>query len=123
VPVSVQGLRDLNRGLLRAGVDVEDLKDVYAEIAKVGAYVASNFAPRDSGALAATIRGNRAKGKAVVTAGKARTPYAGAINYGWPRRGISANPFLQKADKVLETRAPEIFEAGLDDLMKKNGLI
>jgi hypothetical protein len=121
MPVSVEGLRSLNRDLLAAGADLDDLKDVYAEVAKVGAYVASNLAPTKTGALAATIRGNRAKGKAVITAGKGRVKYAGAINYGWPRKGIRANPFLQKADKVMETRAPEIFEAGLAELFEKNG--
>jgi hypothetical protein len=121
MPVAVQGMREMIRDLIKAGVDVEDVKDALAEVAKVGAYVAANLAPRRSGALVATIRGNRAKGKAVVTAGRARVRYAGAINYGWPKRNIRPAHFLQKTDKVMETRAPEIFEEEIEKIFKKYG--
>lgn len=121
MPVSVQGLRQVNKDLLALGAELDDLKDVYAEVAKVGSQVAANLAPHKTGALAATIRGNRAKGKAVVTAGKGRVKYAGAINYGWPRRNIRANRFLQRTDTVMETRAPQIFEQGIDALIEKMG--
>lgn len=121
MPVAVQGLREMIRDLIKAGVDVEDVKDALAEIAKVGAYVAGNLAPRRTGALAGTVRGNRAKGKAVVTAGRARVRYAGPINYGWPKRNIRPAHFLQKTDKVMETRAPEIFEAEIAKIFEKYG--
>lgn len=121
MPVAINGLRELVLDLVKAGVDVEDLKDVNAEVAKVGAYVAANLAPSRSGALARTVRGNRAKGKAVVTAGRGRVRYAGPINYGWPKRNIRAALFLQKTDKVMETRAPEIFEKGIAKIFEKHG--
>lgn len=121
MPVAVDGLRELVRDLVKAGVDVEDLKDVTAEVAKVGAYVAANLAPSRSGALARTVRGNRAKGKAIVTAGRARVRYAGAINYGWPARNIRPARFLQKTDTVMEKRAPEIFEKGIAKIFEKYG--
>lgn len=122
MPVAIDGLRELVRDLVKAGVDVEDLKDVNAEVAKVGAYVAANLAPSRSGALARTVRGNRAKGKAVVTAGRGRVRYAGPINYGWPKRNIRAALFLQKTDRAMETRAPEIFEKGIAKIFEKYGL-
>lgn len=121
MPVAVQGMREMIRDLIRAGVDVEDVKDALAEVAKVGAYVAANLAPRRSGALVATIRGNRAKGKAVVTAGRARVRYAGVVNYGWPKRNIQPARFLQKTDTVMETRAPEIFEKEIAKIFEKYG--
>lgn len=121
MPVEIEGLRQANAAMLRLGVDVDDLKDVYAEVAKVGAYVAANLAPHRTGALQNTIRGNRAKGKAVITAGRARVRYAGAINYGWPKHNIRASNFLARADSIMETRAPEIFQQGIADLIEKNG--
>lgn len=121
MPVAVEGMRELVRDLVKAGVDVEDLKDVMGEVAKVGAYVAANLAPSRSGALARTVRGNRAKGRAVVTAGRARVRYAGPINYGWPARNIRPARFLQKTDAVMEKRAPEIFEKGIAKIFEKYG--
>jgi len=121
MPVAVEGMRETIRDLIKAGVDVEDAKDALAEVAKVGAYVAQNLAPRRSGALATTVRGNRAKGKAVVTAGRARVRYAGVVNYGWPKRNIRPARFLQKTDTVMETRAPEIFEKEIAKIFEKYG--
>jgi hypothetical protein len=122
MPVKVDQFREVVRDLQRLGVDVEDLKDVMAAIAREGAEEAARRAPHKTGALANTIRGNRAKGKAVITAGRGRVKYAGAINYGWPRRNIRARKFLQEADEAMETRAPELFEEGIAELIERLGL-
>lgn len=121
MPIAVEGLRGLNRDLLNVGVEIEDLKDVYGEIARVGAETAADFAPAQSHALEQTIRGNRAKGKAVITAGRARVPYAGPINYGWPKRNIEGAQFLAKADKVMEEKAPQMLEDGITAVLGRNG--
>lgn len=120
--VKVEGLNKLTRALVQLGVDVDDLKDAMAKIADEGAQVASSLAPRRSGALAGTIRGNRAKAKAVVTAGKARVKYAGPINYGWPARHIRADKFMQQADERMQPRAAELLEQGVQDAIHKAGL-
>lgn len=120
--VQVDGLRELVRDLEAAGTELEDLKDVFAEIASEAAAVAAPAVPRRTGALAATTRGNRAKNKAVVTIGKARTPYAGPIIWGWPARGIKASPVVPRTNQYMETRAPELLEAGIDRLMEGLGL-
>lgn len=120
--VQVQGLNETLSALQRFGVEVADLKDVMAEIAAEGARLASSFAPKRSGRLQASVRGNKAKAKAIVIAGKARVPYAGAINYGWPARGIRAALFLQRADAQLAPRAVDMLEAGIDRLITKEGL-
>lgn len=121
MPIAVEGLRGLNRDLLNVGVEVGDLKDVYGEIARVGAETAADFAPAKSHALEQTIRGNRAKGKAVITAGRARVRYAGPINYGWPKRNIEGAQFLAKADKVMEEKAPQMLEDGITAVLGRNG--
>lgn len=121
--VYVDGLNETVRGLERAGVDVNDLKDVFAPIAAEAADVAQGFTPVHTGALRATVRGNRAKNKAVVTFGKARVPYAGPILYGWKKRGISPSYTVRRTDNVMDNKAPQMLEAGLEDVFKKYGLI
>ncbi len=113
----IDGLNETVRSLQRLGVEVDDLKDVMADIAEEGARYAAAFAPKRSGRLAGTIRGNRAKGKAVVAAGRGRVKYAGAINYGWKRRHIAPSMFMQRADAKLAPVAVEKLEAGIDRLI------
>lgn len=117
----VEGLRATIKSLEALGVEVEDMKEVMAEIASDAARVASQHAPSRTGALRASIRGNRAKGKAVVTAGKARVPYAGAINYGWRKRGIRGVGFMQAADRVVGPRAVEMLEQGINRRIQDRG--
>jgi len=120
--VRVQGLNALTRDLQKLGAEVDDLKDVFGEIAREGAELASSFAPVRTGRLRDTLRGNRAKNKAVITAGRARVPYAGAINYGWPTRNITGAMFMQKADAELSPRAVDMLDAGIDRIIERLGL-
>lgn len=118
----VEGLNKTLTALQRLGVEAQDLKDAMSEIAAEGARLASGFAPQRSGRLANTVRGNKAKAKAIVIAGRARVPYAGAINYGWPKRGVKPALFMQKADAALAPRAVAMLESGLDRAIGKAGL-
>lgn len=118
----VSGLTQVIRDLQAIGVEVEDLKGAFSEIASEGAQVASGFAPRLTGRLAGDIRGNRAKSKAVVTAGRVSVPYAGAINYGWPARNISASGFMQRADVVMQPRAVQMLESEINQQIARRGL-
>lgn len=120
--VRVEALNKTVKALQGFGVEIDDLKDVMADIAAEGARLAAQYAPKRTGRLRGTVRGNRAKSKAVVTAGRARVPYAGAINYGWPRRSIRPALFMQRADAALAPRAVEMLEAGLDTAIGKAGL-
>jgi hypothetical protein len=122
VGVQVEGLRETVRALQRAGIEVQDLKEIFGGIAAEGASVAAGFAPRLTGRLAASIRGNRAKNRSVIAAGRARIPYAGPINYGWRARGIEPSMFMQRADKVMEPRAVQMLDEGLTALIAKVGL-
>jgi len=100
--VRVDGARELRRTLKAAGDDLEDLKAVHSTIARYVALRAAAMAPRKSGRLAGSIRGNQAKTAATVRAGGARVPYAGPIHWGWPRRNITANQFLVDAAHTTE---------------------
>lgn len=118
----VEGLRETIRDLTSAGVEIEDLKDAMGRIASEAADVAARYAPSKTGKLRASIRGNRAKGKAVVTAGRASVKYAGAINYGWAARNIKAAGFMQKADAEVGPRAVELLEDNINDILKDKDL-
>jgi hypothetical protein len=120
--VRVEGLNALVRDLQKLGLDVEDLKEAFGDISSEAASLASSFAPKRSGALAGTVRGNRAKNKAIVSAGRARVKYAGAINYGWPKRNIKASSFMQKADERMKPKALQILDDALEQKIKERGL-
>lgn len=122
--VQITGLRQVVRGLERAGVEVDDLKDAFAKIADLGAAAVKRHAPKGrTGRLAASVRGNRAKSKAVVAAGRKAVPYAGPINYGWRRRNIAASRFMQKADDEIKPLVVPTLEAELQSLLRRNRLL
>ncbi|MDI6908636.1 hypothetical protein [Nocardioides sp.] len=118
----VTGLAQVTRALREVGVEVDDLKNAFAAIAAEGARLAAGFAPMRSGRLARDIRGNRAKSKAVVTAGRASVPYAGPINYGWPARNIAASGYMQKASTAMEPVALRRLADEIDNQIKRRGL-
>lgn len=118
----VQGLTSVVRGLQELGADVDDLKDAFSSIAEEGARRAAVHAPKKSGRLAGDIRGNRAKSKAVVAAGRASVPYAGPINYGWPARGITGSGFMQKADEEMQPVAIQRLESEINEAIRKRRL-
>lgn len=118
----VQGLNGVVRALQQMGLEVEDLKDAFAKIAQQGAEKAADAAPKKSGRLAADIRGNRAKSKAVVTAGRVSVPYAGPINYGWPSRNIAPAGFMQTADEQMQPIALRLLEDDINTKLREKGL-
>ena len=120
--IRVSGLNAVVRGLIAVGVEVDDLKDAFSSIAARGARVAAVLAPRRSGRLAGDIRGNRARSKAVITAGRSSVPYAGPINYGWRKHNITGSGFMQRADKVLEPFANRQLQNAINFAIRKRGL-
>jgi hypothetical protein len=118
----VEGLRSTVRQLEQLGVEVDDLKDVFGPIAEDGAQIASAAAPSRSGRLRASIRGNRAKNKAVIRGGSKRVPYLAPLNYGWPKRNIRGRGFMQEPDRVIGPQLAERLEAGLRDVIERNNL-
>jgi hypothetical protein len=115
--VEVVGGRQLRRTLKEASENLEDLKAVHAAIAAQVADLAASRAPRRSGALAGTVRGNRAAAVSRVMAGKAAVPYAGAIHWGWPARNISPNPFISEAASDSEAEILMMFEQGIQKVI------
>ncbi|HWI43268.1 MAG TPA: hypothetical protein VNS81_06580 [Nocardioides sp.] len=117
--VKVTGLRETVRELEKIGVEIDDLKDGMARIAAKATQVMQGFIPSRSGKLRASARGNRAKGKAVVTIGRASVPYAAPINYGWPRRNIAPAAFTAKTDAVMDRLAPQMLDDEIDNILRR----
>lgn len=118
----VEGLTQVVRALQGLGLEVDDLKAAFSKIADEGARVASGFVRSRTGRLAGDVRGNRAKSKAVVTAGRASVPYAGPINYGWPARNIAPQAFMQKADEQMQPKALRLLEDEINSQIRRKGL-
>ncbi len=118
--VRVEGLRELNRALGKAGADAADQKELMHELGMIVVHAAQP--PVLDGTLEATIRAGRGKTKAVVRAGGARAPYAAVQHYGWPAHNIEPKPFLldaltSKTDEIVDT-----MDKGVGEILKKNGL-
>lgn len=120
--VRVDGLTAVTRALLEVGLEVEDLKGAFNAIASRGARVAATLAPKRSGRLAGDVRGNRARSKAVVTAGRVSVPYAGPINYGWAKHNIEPSGFMQRTDKVMQPFALRQLENEINKQIARRGL-
>lgn len=121
--VRIEGLNKKVRDLQALGLEVDDLKDAFSTIADEAAEVVTSYVPvGETGALADTVRGNRAKSKAVVRAGKAAVPYAGPINYGWPARGIEAAEYMQKGDQEMQPVAVRRLEEEIEHQIRKRDL-
>ena len=118
----IEGLSAVTRALIELGIEVEDLKNAFGSIADEGARQAALFAPKRSGRLAGDIRGNRARSKAVVTAGRASVPYAGAINYGSARHNIEPSGFLQKVDYGWQDYGLRRLEQEINTQIARRGL-
>lgn len=114
--VKIDGLPRLRRALREVGRDVADLKAANAKAAALVAAASSPRAPRRSGALAASVRGNRAAGRASIAAGGAALPYAGPIHWGWPARNIAPNPFIVEAAQATESLWLAAYAEDLDRL-------
>lgn len=120
--VRVSGLNSVVRSLIAIGIEVDDLKDAFSEIAQLGARLGAHFAPKRSGRLSGDVRGNRARSKAVITAGRVSVPYAGPINYGWRAHNISPSGFMQRADKMLQPFALRRLEKSINRQIARHGL-
>lgn len=116
----VTGLRELVRNLEKIGADAADMKEVFTAIGDMVRADAARLAPRNTGRLSASIKPTKTKNKAAVRAGSARVPYAGVINYGWPKRSITARNFLQRAIDSNEQKAIEMMDDGLGRIIDKH---
>lgn len=117
--VRVKGLNETLSALRKLGDDMEDLKTANQKLGTEIAAEAAAIAPKLSGALASSIRANRAKKRVTIKAGNTRVPYAGVIEYGWPRRGIEAQSYLRKAAFDNKDLISRRYEDNIKEVIKK----
>lgn len=115
--VRIDGARQLRATMRRAGTDMRELRETHAAAARVVAGRASATAPRRSGRLAGTIRPGATQTQALVRAGFGRVPYAGPIHWGWPARGIRAQPFLADAAQATEPAWVELYGRRIEQII------
>lgn len=108
--VEVEGLAELRATLKAAGDDMADLKDVNAAAAKYAMEAGITLVPVDSGALLSSIRSTGTKTSGVIRAGSKAVPYANPIHWGWPDRGIIAQPFLSEGAQESEAGWVKLYE-------------
>lgn len=118
----VSGLKETLQDLKQLGLDVNDFKESFGSIALKGANLAASYVNSRTGRLAGTLRGNRAKNKAVILAGRSSVRWAGVQNYGWARRNIPAQRYMQRADAAMAPQLPGLLEDELSDKIKRRGL-
>ena len=120
--IKVDGLRDTTRAFEKAGVEVDDLKDVLGSIANEAADRMRGFVPvgsrlqRGRAHVRDTIRPNRAKGAAVVTIGGAKAPHAHVL------RATHPSKFVERTDAAMTDRAVDMLTEGWNEIAKRNGL-
>jgi len=119
VAVQVEGVKQLRKSLKAAGEDLSDLKDAHRQAATVVASAARARAPKVRPRLVTTVRPAGTKTAAIVRAGNAKAPYANAIHWGWPKRGITANPFISEAAQDTESTWVPIYSAAVENALDR----
>jgi hypothetical protein len=119
--VEVDGLGRLRRELRKLPEQTSDLKDANARVSQLVAAEAAGRAPQRTGRLAGSVRGNRAVGRATVSAGGAALPYGGPVHYGWPAHGIEPQPFISEAAEDTEPVWLPIYESDVERIVDAFG--
>lgn len=112
---TVDGADETAQAFASVAADLKDLP-AFVEVAEVAADTMRGFVPVWRGDLRSTIKGTSSKGEAVVTFGGNRAPHAFPVARNHPSR------FVQRTDRLMETRAVEILDDGVTDTLTRNGL-
>lgn len=118
--VRIEGLNKTIRSLQKLGVSVEDLKGAIEPITNKVVADAQRLTPVLTGALQASIRGSKAKNKAVIRGGTARVPYASFVEWGSIHN--TATEMVTKAIIQNESFAATQLEREMDSLIRRYGL-
>ena len=119
--IEVEGLRRTVTQLKRFGARSEDLKAAFQRVGARAVLEGKAKAPKQSGALAATVKQSKRQNAVYIYAGKKAVPYAGPVHWGWPKRNITANPWLVKMAGDLEPYMREQLQRELRQLARQLG--
>lgn len=116
--VTISGLREFTMNLKRLGVEAQDLKEVFAEIAREVESDARAFAPQRTGKLRRGIRGSRARANSarVTSTG---TRYQRFVHFGSSRGWQPPNPYLFRAMDANVNTVEQRLVQGINDLTER----
>lgn len=115
--LNTKGLRQAASAFRRAGVDMQQLKGAYKEMAGVVKQDVAGVIPVRSGKLKSSLRASSTQKSGVVRAGRASIPYAGVINYGWPGHNIEAQHFMERGLELSEAEVVRLYAEAIQDAL------
>ena len=122
ISISVTGEEKVKSALAKVEKDIVDRlplnKDLSDELSKQ----ASAKAPRLTGELASTVKGNPSADKAQIVAGGGQVVYAGVQEYGWPEKNIKEQPYLRPAVYDNLPYIEEKYNNYIESVIKKYNL-
>jgi hypothetical protein len=122
--VYVRGIRETVRALETAGVQAQDLKNIFERAGAVVERAAK--VPERTGRLERSVRITKTKNRAAIRAGGKRVPYAVANHFGryFPTTGtrVEGSFFFKKAIQEKRGQVLNIIVSGLEKLFKKYDL-
>ena len=99
---------------------MKELKDVNRQAANIALPAVRTLTPRGkSGKLAVSIRVGATQKAGVIRAGRKSAPYAGVINYGWPKRGIKPRLFVNQGVAGTENAWQRVYKQFIDKTMSQ----
>jgi hypothetical protein len=121
--VDVRGLDAMRRALRLIDPEfAKALQKANKDVAhRIVAPVAAAEAPKRSGDLSRDVRGLASQREARVAVGRASVPYAMPIHWGWPRRNIAPNRFLERAATATRPRVHAAYESAVSAALARAG--
>lgn len=115
----VVGGRRFVATMRKAGADLDELREVNAQAARIAAPAVRRLVPRRTGTLAASIRTGATKRAGVIRAGRKSVPHAGVINYGWPSHHIKGVQYANYGVAATEPQWTRLYKAYVDKTLKQ----
>lgn len=122
ISFSVEGEAKVKAALDKVEKDLIDRSELNKDLSDELSRKASAMAPRLTGALASSVKGNASNDKAQILAGSNVVPYAGVQEYGWPAKNIQAQPYLRPAVFDNMDYIVEKYNKYIESIVKKYDL-
>lgn len=118
--IKVDGGRRFRRTLRKAGADMKDLTRLHRRVGDIivpKAKALAPIGPEAGGHIANNIRATAAQSHSTIRAGGKTRPYGPPIHWGWPSRGITAQPWISIAAQDTEPTWSHEFMNGIEKII------
>lgn len=106
----IVGQKRFVQTMRRAGADLDELKSVNRQAAQIALPAVTGRTPVRTGRLRGSVRVGATRRAGVIRAGRKSVPYAGVINYGWPKRHITGRMFANNGVAQTEPAWTKLYE-------------